>query len=176
MRLNLACYRNSLAHYTKGTPSHAIIVLRLLVGMRFQVLFHSPSGVLFTFPSRYFFAIGHQVVFSLGRWSSLLPARFLVLGSTPDHDYSPLDFGYKAFTSCGAHFHTLRLSSGFLTVSGCCNSTCLSSTPHTQRLQPCACMRFGLFLVRSPLLKESLFDFFSSGYLDVSVHRVWLLM
>jgi len=28
--------------------------LQLIVGIRFQVLFHSPSGVLFTFPSRYF--------------------------------------------------------------------------------------------------------------------------
>ena len=28
-------------------------LLRPLVGTRFQVLFHSPSGVLFTFPSRY---------------------------------------------------------------------------------------------------------------------------
>ena len=37
--------------------------------------------------------------------------------------------------------------------------------------------RFGLFRVRSPLLTESFFIFFSSGYLDVSVHRVpsvWL--
>jgi hypothetical protein len=32
--------------------------LRLLVSTRFQVLFHSPSGVLFTFPSRYWFTIG----------------------------------------------------------------------------------------------------------------------
>ena len=32
--------------------------------------------------------------------------------------------------------------------------------------------RFGLFRVRSPLLTESFFIFFSSGYLDVSVHRV----
>ena len=31
---------------------------------------------------------------------------------------------------------------------------------------------FGLFRVRSPLLTESLFIFSSSGYLDVSVHRV----
>ncbi len=29
-------------------------VLRLLVDIRFQVLFHSPPGVLFTFPSRYY--------------------------------------------------------------------------------------------------------------------------
>jgi hypothetical protein len=33
-------------------------------------------------------------------------------------------------------------------------------------------LRFGLFPVRSPLLRESLFVFSSSGYLDVSVLRV----
>ena len=32
--------------------------------------------------------------------------------------------------------------------------------------------RFGLFPFRSPLLWKSIFSFFSSGYLDVSVHRV----
>src|SRR5690606_27269659 len=37
---------------------HTVIVLRLLVSARFQVLFHSPPGVLFTFPSRYWFTIG----------------------------------------------------------------------------------------------------------------------
>ena len=30
-----------------------------IVNIWFQVLFHSPPGVLFTFPSRYLFAIGH---------------------------------------------------------------------------------------------------------------------
>ena len=30
------------------------MVLSLLVSLRFQVLFHSPPGVLFTFPSRYY--------------------------------------------------------------------------------------------------------------------------
>ena len=35
------------------------IVLRPLVGIQFQVLFHSPSGVLFIFRSRYFFTIGY---------------------------------------------------------------------------------------------------------------------
>jgi len=36
-----------VAHYAKGTLSGneiALITLELLVGMRFQVLFHSPSG------------------------------------------------------------------------------------------------------------------------------------
>ncbi len=42
------------------------IALELFVGIRFQVLFHSPIGVLLTFPSRYWFTIGRQVIFSLG--------------------------------------------------------------------------------------------------------------
>ena len=50
-QLNLATHRNSLARSTKSTPS---LALWLLVGIRFQVLFHSPPGVLFTFPSRYY--------------------------------------------------------------------------------------------------------------------------
>ena len=33
---------------------HTRMVLCLLVSSRFQVLFHSPPGVLFTFPSRYY--------------------------------------------------------------------------------------------------------------------------
>jgi hypothetical protein len=77
-RLNLAAYDNSLARSTKSTMSHSLIVLHLLVSVGFQVLFHSPPGVLFTVPSRYYSAIGHQVVFSLGGWSLLLPTRFHV--------------------------------------------------------------------------------------------------
>src|SRR5690606_41405268 len=43
--------------------------LRLFVSIRFQDLFHSPPGVLFAFPSRYWFTIGRLRVFSLGGWS-----------------------------------------------------------------------------------------------------------
>ena len=50
LHLNLATYHNSLARSTKSTWS---LALPLLVSTRFQVLFHSPPGVLFTFPSRY---------------------------------------------------------------------------------------------------------------------------
>ena len=46
------------------------IALPLLVGIRFQVLFTPLTGVLFTFPSRYWFTIGRLEVFSLTRWSS----------------------------------------------------------------------------------------------------------
>ena len=59
-------------------------MLCLLVNIGFQVLFHSPPGVLFTFPSRYFSTIGHRGVFSLGGWSLRLPTRFLVSGCTLD--------------------------------------------------------------------------------------------
>ena len=56
----------------------------MLVGSRFHVLFHSPPGVLFTFPSRYCFAIGHTGVLSLTRWSSLIHTEFHVLRATRD--------------------------------------------------------------------------------------------
>ena len=82
-RLTLLQTSNSPDHYAKGTPSAACgassaLGLRPLVSAWFQVLFHSPPGVLFTFPSRYWFTIGHERVFSLTRWSSQIPAGFLV--------------------------------------------------------------------------------------------------
>ena len=46
--------------------------------------FHSPPGVLFTFPSRYYFTIGHSGIFSLTRWSSQIHTEFHVLHATWD--------------------------------------------------------------------------------------------
>ena len=88
-------YRPAFAHFAYGTVtlcglhvpvSHSAMRSESLRRSftPFQVLFHSPPGVLFTFPSRYFSSIGHQVVFSLGGWSPLLPTRFLVPRGTPD--------------------------------------------------------------------------------------------
>ncbi|KAL8526827.1 hypothetical protein ACS0TY_015887 [Phlomoides rotata] len=54
----------------------------LLGSLRFHVLFHSPMGVLFTLPSRYYFAIGHPGVFSLARWSLLIHMGFHVSHAT----------------------------------------------------------------------------------------------
>src|SRR6185295_16505813 len=42
-----------------------ILGLPLLVSIWFQKLFHSPSGVLFTFPSRYLFTIGQYEYLAL---------------------------------------------------------------------------------------------------------------
>ena len=53
----------SLALVTRRTVLQKVrrqsVDLRLFVSTRFQVLFHSPPGVLFTFPSQYCFTIGH---------------------------------------------------------------------------------------------------------------------
>ena len=81
--LNLAAYINSPDRSTKSTTS-SLNALCVLVNTRFQVLFHSPLGVLFTFPSQYCFSIGHQLVFRLGGWSPCLQCGFLVSASTPD--------------------------------------------------------------------------------------------
>ncbi len=75
--VKLATERKSLTHYTKGTQS-PVSRLPLFVCMRFQDLFHSPPGVLFAFPSRYWFTIGRSRVFSLGGWSPHLQTGFLV--------------------------------------------------------------------------------------------------
>jgi hypothetical protein len=84
----LASERDSPVHSAKGTPSHRDkpMVLRLLVGGRFQVLFHSPPGVLFTFPSRYWFAIGGQEYLALEGGPPRFPQGFTcpgVLGKQP---------------------------------------------------------------------------------------------
>ena len=51
--LNLASAGNSPDRSTKSTRSH-LNVLPQFVNTGFQVLFHSPPGVLFTFPSQYY--------------------------------------------------------------------------------------------------------------------------
>ena len=81
--LNLAGYIHSPDHSTIGTRSR-FDALSVLVSTRFQVLFHSPPGVLFTFPSQYCFSIGRQVVFRLGGWSPHIPTGFHVSGGTLD--------------------------------------------------------------------------------------------
>ena len=63
-----------------------------LVNTGFQVLFHSPPGVLFTFPSRYWFTIGHSLVFSLAGWSRLIQTGFLVSRPTQVSSLSSLSF------------------------------------------------------------------------------------
>ena len=95
---------------------HRTSLLRLLVGTRFQVLFHSPLGVLFTFPSRYWFTIGHRRVFSVGGWSPQVPTGFHVSGSTQVPLGSPCGFAYGALTLFRRPSQTVLLPRGFVTA------------------------------------------------------------
>jgi hypothetical protein len=90
--LSLATDEQLAGSLNKRQAVRRYTVLRPLVGTRFQVLFHSPSGVLFTFPSRYFFTIGHPLVFSLGRWSSRLQTGFHVPRLTLDPQSESFSF------------------------------------------------------------------------------------
>ena len=76
-RVNLASHGKLVGSFFKRHAVRLRRVLQRFVGHRFQVLFHSPPGVLFTVPSRYLSAIGHHVVFSLTRWSSQIQTGFL---------------------------------------------------------------------------------------------------
>ena len=99
-----------------------IIVLSRLVDIRFQGLFTPLAGVLFTFPSRYWFTIGHQVVFSLGRWSSRIPTGFHVSRGTQELHGRHAVFAYGAFTLYGWPFQALRLTAYLVTPWGLTDS------------------------------------------------------
>ncbi len=87
----------------RGQAVLADTALPLIVSVWFQVLFHSPLGVLFTFPSRYWFTIGHRVVLSLRRWSSQIHAGFPVSRGTWDHTQEAgAPFVYGAITLYGS--------------------------------------------------------------------------
>ena len=53
-----------------------------LVNTGFQVLFHSPPGVLFTFLSQYYALSVTKEYLALGGWSPRIPTRFLVSRGT----------------------------------------------------------------------------------------------
>ena len=84
--------------------------LPLFVGTRFQVLFHSPLGVLFTFPSRYLCTIGRQRVFSLAGWSLQLPTGFHVSRGTREQAGRFNAFVYGAVTHSGGPFQAASTS------------------------------------------------------------------
>ena len=121
---------------------HPTCGLRPLVGVRFQVLFTLLFEVLFTFPSQYLFTIGLSGVFSLGGWSPHIQTGFHV--SRPTHLSSKYAFQLRDYHSLRLFFPELLLTYKYFWAN--------------------------------PLFARhylgNLVDFFSSGYLDVSVLRV----
>ena len=119
-----------------------VMTLPLFVNTRFQVLFHSPPGVLFTVPSQYFPLSVTESYLALGGgppyfpqgstclavlWCPLASFRFRIRGFHLLWQAFPKPFCY--LQSCSMRIHN---PSGFLP-------------------------RFGLFRFRSPLLSESIF-------------------
>jgi hypothetical protein len=94
---------------------HRINRLRLLVRTQFQDLFHSPSGVLLTFPSRYLYTIDRKIYLALGGGPPGFSQGFTcpdLLDSTDDKLHP---FAYLAFTVFGATFQRLLLTMQFVT-------------------------------------------------------------
>ena len=92
--------------------------------------------MLFTFPSRYWFTIGRQDVFSLRRWSSLIPTGFHVSRRTQDPLKRERSFNYRAVTFSGWPFQTYS-STPFL-----CNSMLSVLQPQEASLLVWAMSRF----------------------------------
>ena len=118
--------------------------LRPLEGGWFQELFHSPRGVLFTFPSRYWYTIGLVDVFSLTGWSRQIHTGFLVSRATQDTARP----GQRSHT--GLSPSTARISNLFRSASQYLKTR--SYNPDDALPQ----RRFGLIPGRSPLPGESL--------------------
>src|SRR6059058_1629408 len=108
---------------------HGMKPLRPLVSTRFQVLFHSPSGVLFTFPSRYWFTIGGREYLAFRGGPPEFPQGFSCPGVLGNSARSPRLFIYRAVTVSGAAFQRLRLTRGFLTSLGRYRTPCRSHDP-----------------------------------------------
>ena len=134
------------------------------MGARFQVLFHSPPGVLFTFPSRYWCAIGHRVVLRLGWWSTQVRTGFHVPGPTQGPRRAVRSgFAYGAVTRCGRPSHAVPLPS----------RTCARGRQPPDA-RPCNLVGSEMCIRDSRYSGSLEIDFLSSGYLDVSVPRVVL--
>ena len=115
--LNLATKRNSPVHSSIGTRSALPERLSLLASTRFQELFHSPSGGLFTFPSRYWSAIGHFEYLALGSGLPSFPRAFTVPRGTQGRRQQARRMSATGLSpSLAARSRGLRLSARLVTA------------------------------------------------------------
>ena len=114
--------------------------------------------MLFTIPSRYLSAIGHQEVFRLTRWSWQIHTRFHEPRATRDMlPRRPQCFAYGGLTHYAGPSQALRLHHDFLTPRP--GGSPVQNTPTTPTPQPLPGITrswFSLIRFRSPLLTESL--------------------
>ena len=115
--------------------------------------------MLFTFPSRYWFAIGLSGVFSLTGWAPQVHAGFLVPRATQDTTTPRRPFVYGAVTRYGRPFQAVPL--------GRCHTISWSYNPVTASTATVWAPPLSLATTRGIIL-----IFSSYGYLDVSVPHV----
>ena len=130
--------RRTVLQKVRGSPYKGV---PQLVNTGFQVLFHSPPGVLFTFPSQYYALSVTKEYLALEGGPSDFPQGstcLVVLWILP----LPIVFAYGAFTLFGLTSQTVWLTNRF------------TYAVHNPGMHA---YRFGLFRVRSPLLTESMF-------------------
>ena len=128
--------------------------------------------MLFTFPSRYWFAIGHRRVFSLGGWSPLLRTGFHVSGPTRDGPWGRRGFAYGALTRCDRPFHAVPLPFRFVTPCGGANPRAGVPQPRRGNASPLTLAPVWASALSLAATRAISVDFSSSGYLDVSVPPV----
>ena len=134
------------------------VVLRPLVSVWFQVLFTLLLAVLFTFPSRYLFAIGLSGVFSLTGWYRQIHTKFLWFRATQDPS------SYTNLTSTGLSPCSVKLPSLFP----------FNLYTITWSFYPISIAQYGLgsSAFARHYLRNHFLIFSSCGYLDVSVPHV----
>ena len=133
------------------------IALRPLVGMWFQVHYPPLEGVLPIFRSRYWFAIGRRVVFSLAGWSPRIQSGFHVSGLTWVFSQRARSFAYGTITRYGQAFQNVRLGRAFVTLRAVRRRPSRIPLPRARNAVELTRAQFGLIPVRSPLLGESRF-------------------
>jgi hypothetical protein len=147
-------------HHTTHTPTkrgtdHALTACRHTVS---GTISRPLTGVLFTFPSRYSSAIGHQGVFRLTRWSWQIHTRFHGPRATRERQqWRRQGFTYRALTDYGQPSQAVRLPQTLYHStperrSGNDNAP----QPHTRNARRLSTRAwFSLIPFRSPLLRES---------------------
>ena len=125
-------------------------MLRPLVSAWFQVLLTQLIAVLFIVQSPYWFTIGHQGVFSLGRWAGQLRTEFHELRATLVRlSTGTFAFRIRDFHPLWCDFPDASAKDGFVTPQ-----CFLNPSPKTG---------LGYFRFRSPLLTESMSLSFPPG-------------